>query len=291
MIKYYSFKEVDKSKLNGKGLIIKKHQFLYSSLNKKIKYYIDNKTEKEYINYFDRVFFEIIKTDYKPDAKKYDFFACHIYKKDNDDKDIDITDSDISKELRNSKTLTIDDSNSYNTDHLKIVYAERGFAFIAKKFKEQADMFEKNYILYLLAHAYNLYSEKLMKEISDYYEKGNDDEILKVRKEIYIFDLNCFFVNPVYNKNHQIHNLWTYLEKIYKVEQNHNQMKYQVKDLVNLIEMDLKDNENKRASRRTAILGIIGLMITTLSIGSVYADLVGLGVPNIFKTEIIKADK
>ena len=245
MIKYYSFIEVTKKKIKNKRLIHKNHKFLYESVNSEIKYYIDNETEKEYINYFDRVLFEIIKTNFKPDSKNYNFFACHIYKKDSDDKDIDISNLEISKKLRNSKTLTIDATNSYDTDHLKVVYSETGFAFIAKEYEEQIDMFEKNYILYLLAHAYNLYTEKLIEEISLCYKENNFERMLELRKEIYIFDLNCFFINPVNYQRQQLHTLWGYLQKNYLVDEKHKEMKSQAKDLVNLIELQYREDEKK----------------------------------------------
>lgn len=313
MIKYYSFNEINKEDILNKNVVIKKHKFLHESVNKEITYYEDSKNGIKYISYFEKVFFEIIEHENKP--KKFDFMGCYISKENKD-----ITEDDISFKLRGSKTLKVTLSNCYDNPDIKVVFSENGFAFV-ENFGNQSDKFERIYISFLLAHAYNLYSEKLMIEVSKSYTNNNHKRMLELRKEIYIFDLNCFFFNPVNYKKQQQHTIWSYLSAIYSVEENHKEMKSQIKDLVNLIEIDLKDKEtqsilkekekeeklykdrkeerdiekeieNKRAFRRTTILTSIGLLIATLSIGSVYADLVELGaVSNIFETKITKVDK
>lgn len=280
MIKYYSFNEVNKEDVLNKNVVIKKHKFLHESVNNEITYYKDAKKSKEYISYFGKIYFEITEHENKP--KKADFLACYISKGDKD-----ITEEDISINLRGSRTLKATPTNSYDNPDIKVIFSENGFAFI-EKFGDQTIKFERIYISFLLAHSYNLYSEELILDVSKAYSNSNHKKMFELRKEIYIFDLNCFFFNPVSYKNQQQHTIWSSLSAIYSVEENHKEMKTQIKDLVNLIEID----ENKRSLSRTAILGFIGLMITALSIGSVYADLVGLGaVPNIFETKIIKADK
>lgn len=316
MIKYYSFKEVNREVICGIEEVNKNHKFLYESLNRDIKYYEDSSSKKKYINYFDKVYFEISEFESKP--KKFDFLACYMHK--------DISDEDISINLRGSKTLKIKDSNCYDNTDIKTVFSENGFAFI-EKFGDQSIKFERIYISFLLAHAYNLYSEKLMLEVSKSYTNNNLRKMLELRKEIYIFDLNCFFSNPVNYKYQQQHTIWSYLSRIYSVEQNHKEMKSQIKDLVNLIEIDIKDKEinerlkekekrekekeeedkryremlkrekerdrkleeekekeTKRSSRRTNILTFLGVLFAAFSIGSVYADLVELGaLSNIFE--------
>lgn len=317
MINYYTFKEVSKNELHNVKQITKNHKFLFESLNKEIKYYKEENSSKEYINFFDKIFFEIESFNSKP--KKFDFFAFQVFKNaDSDDRMI--SDLEISRIFRGSNTFIINQNNSYDSNHLKVVFAENGFCFVAKKYEEQQDMFEKNYILYLLAQAYNLYTQKLITETSACYKSRNIERMLELRKEIYIFDLNCFFSNPVDYKKQQLHSLWNCLEKIYLVQENHKEMKSQIKDLVNLIELDNKeeekrkyreeikereikrseekerhrqlleieqqrnvilqierDKEAKKSNRRTYILTVIGVLFTALSIGSVYADLVELG--------------
>ncbi|WP_122894119.1 hypothetical protein [Arcobacter peruensis] len=305
MIRYYGFKEIRGSELYDKQKITKNHKFLYESVNSEINYYKSDDIKMSYINYFKKIFFEIKELESK--SKKADFFAYHI---SGDKKDI--SNMEISKLLRNSDTLKINESNCYDNKDIKVVFSENGFVFIAK-FDEQIDKFERIYILYLLAQAYNLYTEKLMMDVSSSYKNENFNKMLTLRKEIYSFDLSCFFSNPVNYKKQQMHTIWSFLHDIYSVEENHKEMKSQVEDLVNLIEIDIREKEkeerikekekeerlyrqrkeerveenekqNKKAFKRTMLLTGFGVLIAMFSLGSVYADLVELGaLPNIFE--------
>ncbi len=305
-------KEINKEELQGKQQVSKNHKFLHESVNKEIIYYKDNSTEKEYISYFNKVFFEISKFDSRP--KEFDFIACFF---SNINKEV--KDEEISLNLRGTKTLKISEVNCYDNTDIKVVFSENGFSFI-EKFGNQFIKFERIYISFLLAHAYNLYIEKLMIDVSKSYTNNNLKKMIDLRKEIYIFDLNCYFFNPINYKNHQQHTIWNYLNRIYYVDNNHKEMKAQIEDLVNLIEIENKENEkkereikkneeeryhrellekekerdrliqlerqkeNKKSTTRTNILTLIGVLFAAFSIGSVYADLVDLGaLPNIFQ--------
>lgn len=265
MIKYYCFKEVDKNSLNGKTETIKHHKFFNEIIQEKITYFKDEKTNKEYINYFDKVYFQIEISDNK--VNKCDFFACYI---PSDKKNI--SNEDISNELRGTKTLKIDETNCYDNIDIKVVFSENGFAFISK-FNDQKDKFERVYVLYLLAHTYNLYTQQIISEISNSYKSKELQKMLDLRKEIYIFDLNYFFSNPVNYKKQQLHSIWEYLNKIYCVETNRKEMKSQVKDLVELIEIEQKEQSDKKEKNRILWLTVFGLLITMFSLVSAYKDI------------------
>ena len=269
MIKYYCFKEVDKRELNDKLEIKKNHKFLNELIQEEITYFKDESTKKEYINYFDKVYFEIEVNDKK--SNKYDFFACYIPSQKKD-----ITNEDISNELRGTKTLNINDINCYDNTDIKVVFSENGFAFISK-FEEQKDKFERIYVLYLLAHTYNFHTETLMKEISISHKNNHLEKMTELKKDIYIFDLNYFFSNPVDYKKQQLHTIWTYLSSIYKVERNREEMKNQVKDLVTLVEIELKEIAEKNDKNKTFWLAIFGLLITMFSLVSAYKDIREMG--------------
>lgn len=49
--------------------------------------------------------------------------------------------------------------------------------------------------------------------------------MIEVRKEIYIFDLNYFFSNPVDYKKQQLYTILNYLNSLYKIEKNREEMK------------------------------------------------------------------
>lgn len=101
--------------------------------------------------------------------------------------------------------------------------------------------------------------------------------MIEVRKEISIFDLNYFFSNPVDYKKQQLYTLWAYLNSIYKVEKNREEMKNQVKDLVDLIEIELKNLAEKKDKNRTFWLTVFGLLITMFSLVSAYKDVKEMG--------------
>ena len=269
MIKYYCFKEVEKKKLNDKLEINKNHKFLNELIQEKITYFKDGSTNKEYINYFDKVYFEIEISDRK--STKCDFFACYIPSEKKD-----IVNEEISNELRGTKTLNIDETNCYDNSDIKVVFSENGFAFISK-FEEQKDKFERIYVLYLLAHTYNVYTKKTIIDVSNSYNSKELGKMIEVRKEISIFDLNYFFSNPVDYKKQQLYTLWAYLNSIYKVEKNREEMKNQVKDLVDLIEIELKNVAEKKDKNRTFWLTLFGLLITMFSLVSAYKDVKEMG--------------
>lgn len=280
MIKYYAFKKIEKSIFNkiNKKKIKKNNKFLYESLNNTIEYYANLEKDIEYISYFGKVYFEISMSDEKLKPNEYDFLGCHIF----DDKET--SDLSISQNLRGSSTLKVTDNNCYESVDVKVVFAERSFAFISKfNNYNQKSKFEKIYILYMLAHAYNLYTEMLLLEVSNSYKNNDFERMIKLRKEIYIFDLNCFFSNPVYYERHQLNSLWCYVESIYKVEKKYIEVKTQIKDFVSLIEVLLKEEENKKISQRTFYLTLIGSIIALFSLFGAYKDfkeVFGIKSPN-----------
>lgn len=269
MIKYYCFNEVEKSDLNGKVEIKKNHKFLNELIQEKVTYFKDENTNKEYINYFDKVYFEIDISNRK--STKCDFFGCYIPSEKKD-----ITNEEISNELRGTKTLNINETNCYDNSDIKVVFSENGFAFISK-FEEQKDKFERIYVLYLLAHTYNVYTKKTIIDVSNSYNSKELEKMIEVRKEISIFDLNYFFSNPVDYKKQQLYTLWAYLNSIYKVEKNREEMKNQIKDLVDLIEIELKNLAEKKDKNRTFWLTVFGLLITMFSLVSAYKDVKEMG--------------
>ncbi len=302
MIKYYSFKEVSSKEVSNTELVIKNNKYLHESIYSEIKYYKDTSTNKEFISYFDKVYFEIVEHKSKP--SNFELFACYFSAENQE-----VTDEQISSNLRGSKTLIIDKTNSYKNSDIEVIFSENGFAFV-EKFGDQTIKFEKICISFLLAQAYNLYIEKLMLMVSKSYNNDELKNMIDLRKEIYIFDLKYFFHNPVNHKNQQQHKIWEVIRKLYSVEEYHKEVKSQIKDLVNLIEMDLKEKEKNEkqaekekeeklykekqieSEKRTNRLTWIGIIFAAISIGSVYADLVQLGaVPNIFADKQIEIKK
>ena len=227
-------------------------KFFYDNLNNEIKIYNHQDTESIYYDFFKKAFFRAEKEDVIIESinfkklneelkKENKYFAFYI-----SENDIYLDDEKISMLLRGSKTLKINEKNSYDNTDVKIVFSERGFLFINKFGKDQENKFNNILTLYLLSHAYNLYSEGIMSETIYLHKRDKIKEMLELRKEVYSFNLTCFFSNPVKYDRPQLHQLWIYLHKIYFVEKKHLEVKSQMEDLINLVEIDEKEKARNR---------------------------------------------
>ena len=334
---YFEYKILEKEKLEKYKKVDKTnpHKFLFESIMKEILFYTNQDESEKYVSFFSEISFKEVEKEKNSSKTNIDLFAYYIELSDYEK----LSDKDKSLLLRDSTTFKETESNTYDGSNIKVVFTEKGFLYLAK-YDNQFDHFKRVRLLFLLSQAYNLYTEKLINDISYFYSIDNYRKMIDLRKTIYVFDLNCFFFNPVPYKYHQLNILWSYISNIYFINQKHDEMKSQMEDLVNLIELNNKEEErkdretgkleeekryrrikeerekeklekekyhqeflqreierdrllleerekeNKKSTRRTNILTLIGLLFAAFSIGSVYADLVDLGaVKNVFEQE------
>ncbi|MDA3078003.1 hypothetical protein OFO07_03565 [Campylobacter sp. JMF_06 NA1] len=185
-------------------------------------------------------------------------YTCHYSKQE-------LSDIDVSKALRGSKTLKISDHNSYDSD-IKVVVCEKGFLWYDKCNFNNTNKFEKTLLLFLIALAYNKKSNEILRKVSKSYKNNSFNEMINTRNEIYDFDLNCFFSNPVKQDRHQLYDIWSIIEKNYHVNDIHNEIKMQVVELTNLI-------ESKKRYKFATRLTIIGLFLSAASLIGIIKDL------------------
>ncbi|UTJ05709.1 hypothetical protein [Arcobacter roscoffensis] len=262
--KINEIKEEEFKEFQSKGLDNTK--FFYKSLNEKIKYY--RYKDFIYLDFFEKVYFRIdieglelnivdfdsnsLKEKNRKLKKENDYYSLYISKNE-----LNLNDEQISYLLRGSKSLKFLEFNTYKNVDIEVTFSENTFVcknnFDNSKSstkKAQLDKFLRINILYLLAHVYNMYTERLMYEVSKSLDNEQNKKMLELRRDIYIFDLKYFFYNPIDYRWHQLYNIWPYLKEIYSVEHNHREMKSQVEDLVNLIEFNNRDIEKKEKEEK-----------------------------------------
>lgn len=277
--KIFNLKDKDIDFKNLKEISLN-HMFLYDGVLAEIKCFQDEKKDITYYKFFNNITFAIVKNENKlilDDTKLYncqieDIYYAHYLSEDK-------SDTEISKILRNSSTLKIDESNSYIQKHIKVVFAEKGFVLckMNEKYDLQAN-FDRVFLQFLLSLAYNTYTEQLINEVTSAYNKSNYKDMISLRDEIYAFGLKAFFHNPVKQNRHESFELWNMISKNYYVEIKHNEMKSQIADLTGVIEKKYKEEEEQKGKRLEKILGVIGFLLALTSLIGVYKDLKEFGL-------------
>ena len=181
-------------------------------------------------------------------------------------------DENISQSLRNSNTLKISDINCYDNSDIKVVFAESGFVVCNKLNLSAEDKFDRVLLLFLLSLAYNLKAEKLLQDVSNSYKKSSYEDMILLRDEIYAFDLNCYFYNPVKQNKHQVYNIWNLISQNYDVKIKHDEIKSQVVDLTGIIELKHKSILEENAQKSTTKLNIIMIILAAASFISIFKD-------------------
>ena len=248
------------------------HRFLYDGVLAEIKCFKDDKTDLMYYTFFNNVTFAIAKNNDKKELDNINLSNCqyddiyHAYFYNED-----MSEEEISKTLRNSTTLKLDEFNCYKRKHMKVVFSEKGFVLCSMKDKyDLQSSFERVLLQFLLSLAYNTYTEKLISKVTEAYNRLDYPKMISLRDEIYAFGLKSFFHNPVKQNRHESFELWNMISKNYYVEIKHNEMKSQIADLTGVIERKYKDEQEVKRKRLEKILGIIGFLLALTSLIGVY---------------------
>src|SRR5574344_896360 len=196
-----------------------KHKFLYQSVKDKIILYEESESSNIKIYCIFGFYFLIAKaanctsvdeiriSDFKKLDDSQAYYGQYFHNLQ--------ADEDISQSLRNSNTLKISDINCYDNSDIKVVFAESGFVVCSKLNLSAEDKFDRVLLLFLLSLAYNLKAEKLLQDVSNSYKKSSYEDMILLRDEIYAFDLNCYFYNPVKQNKHQVYNIWNLISQNY----------------------------------------------------------------------------
>ncbi len=253
-----------------------KHKFLYQSVKDEIILYEESESSNIKIYCIFGFYFLIAKA---ANCTSVDEIRISDFKKLDDSQayyghyfDNLKADEDISQSLRNSNTLKISNINCYDNSDIKVVFAESGFVVCSKLNLNAEDKFDRVLLLFLLSLAYNLKAEKLLQDVSNSYKKSSYEDMILLRDEIYAFDLNCYFYNPVKQNKHQVYNIWNLISQNYDVKIKHDEIKSQVVDLTGIIELKHKSILEENAQKSTTKLNIIMIILAAASFISIFKD-------------------
>ncbi|MEV9526339.1 hypothetical protein [Aliarcobacter butzleri] len=253
-----------------------KHKFLYQSVKDEIILYEESESSNIKIYCIFGFYFLIAKA---ANCTSVDEIRISDFKKLDDSQAYYghyfnnlQADENISQSLRNSNTLKISDINCYDNSDIKVVFAESGFVVCSKLNFSAEDKFDRVLLLFLLSLAYNLKAEKLLQDVSNSYKNSSYEDMILLRDEIYDFDLNCYFYNPVKQNKHQVYNIWNLISKNYDVKIKHDEIKSQVVDLTGIIELKHKAILEYNAQKSTTKLNIIMIILAAASFISVFKD-------------------
>lgn len=253
-----------------------KHKFLYQSVKDEIILYEESENSNIKIYCIFGFYFLIVQglnctsvdeiriSDFKKLDDSQAYYG-HYFDNLKDDED-------ISQSLRNSNTLKISDINCYDNSDIKVVFAESGFVVCSKLNLNAEDKFDRVLLLFLLSLAYNLKAEKLLQDVSNAYKNSSYEDMILLRDEIYAFDLNCYFYNPVKQNKHQVYNIWNLISQNYDVKIKHDEIKSQVVDLTTIIESKHKAFLEEKSKKNERKLTLIGIAIGIASLVSVFKD-------------------
>ncbi|MFY9100124.1 hypothetical protein OZY48_03585 [Aliarcobacter cryaerophilus] len=253
-----------------------KHKFLYQSVKDEIILYEESESSNIKIYCIFGFYFLIAKaanctsvdeiriSDFKKLDDSQAYYGHYFHNLQ--------ADEDISQSLRNSNTLKISDINCYDNSDIKVVFAESGFVVCSKLNLSAEDKFDRVLLLFLLSLAYNLKAEKLLQDVSNSYKKSSYEDMILLRDEIYAFDLNCYFYNPVKQNKHQVYNIWNLISQNYDVKIKHDEIKSQVVDLTGIIELKHKSILEENAQKSTTKLNIIMIILAAASFISIFKD-------------------
>lgn len=253
-----------------------KHKFLYQSVKDEIILYEESESSNIKIYCIFGFYFLIAKA---ANCTSVDEIRISEFKKLDDSQAYYghyfhnlQADENISQSLRNSNTLKISDINCYDNSDIKVVFAESGFVVCSKLNLSAEDKFDRVLLLFLLSLAYNLKAEKLLQDVSNSYKKSSYEDMILLRDEIYAFDLNCYFYNPVKQNKHQVYNIWNLISQNYDVKIKHDEIKSQVVDLTGIIELKHKSILEENAQKSTTKLNIIMIILAAASFISIFKD-------------------
>ena len=186
-----------------------------------------------------------------------------------------ISDEEISRSLRRSASLRIDEHNCFITGRgVKIVFSPHGVHISRerlwntdeKNLEIWAQDAEKAIECYLLALAYQKKSDGLLQRAIAAFDKGQAQEMIDARDALCAFDLKYFFANPVRMEVFETHALWRMAAWHCGVQAAHDEIKGQIVELATIIENRRRDAEETRQRRLERNLTLIGLFLSAVSL-------------------------
>lgn len=246
------------------------HKFLHASLLGSLHFYKD-KHNKQYMSFFDTIHFALITADSVEDANvaKVSHVAkgadalCYWFYHGSDTPE-SMGQEKISLLLRGSKTLETKE-RSFVRENIHTVIAEKG-TWIYEQASGEGKQTERLIILVLLALAYNLYAEALLKQTSEAYDSKDTKKLSAVRETVAAYDVKCFYANPVVFNRHQLYEFWNFIAKLFNTQHIHDEVRTQIGDIAAIIESKYRDRQEARYKRIEVMLALVGTTLGVLAL-------------------------
>lgn len=180
-----------------------------------------------------------------------------------------LEDVEVSQNIRGTNTLIITDDNKITNNYKTVVIDQKGFGVFSNKqdFEDTERYFLWALNCVLLALAYNYTATDFIKKtITLYKEKNTTKELIKQRNEMFAFAIENYYRCPIAEGRSFIHEIWEKVSAILNVQNIHDEMKFQIQDIVNIIETEQSNSITKRYNTQTLLLGIFGIIFTFIGV-------------------------
>lgn len=243
------------------------HKFLHVSLLAGLRFYEDE-AGLEYIAFFDSVVFVLsrgadgraVESKLRSQGNRLQTLSkVFWFYQSSGDQD----DETISQTLRGSKTLKLNASNTFESDDVKAVFAEKG-AWVYSKIGDEH--FDRFVLLYLLAQAYNLHSQRQLENVAKAYDSKQLTKMRDLKEFALAFDVKYYFSNPVVIDRHQARQIWNLLAGLFEVAQLHDEVKSQIQDLSDAIADQLQTQQEQRYKRWETAFWVLGALMGLIAL-------------------------
>lgn len=174
------------------------------------------------------------------------------YKKDGENKNYFISDD--------GNTIFVFSASNFGVIGNFYMYKDKERINISKEY------FQNALRLRALAEAYNTKADDFIETMANSFSRDNLTKMCKVRDEIYEFDFVHYFENPISLNSFFYVRIWEYFVKFLRVKEKHNEMKIQISELVNIIEVREKQKQEESNKKQADKLGTINTRIGWIAI-------------------------
>lgn len=181
-----------------------------------------------------------------------------------------LTDAEISQCIRGTNTLSITSNNKIANELITIVIDQRGFCVSCNKSNLNNRL--EDYVTWtlhcmLLALAYNYTAEEFNKKTVQLQTKDNNTkELIEHRKKMFAFTIENYCHYPVIEGRYFVSEIWEKVSVLLKVQTIHDEMKFQIQDLVSVIEAEQNKTLIKKYNFITIVLSGLALFFAFIGI-------------------------
>lgn len=181
--------------------------------------------------------------------------------------DTPLEDREVSQNIRGTNTLILTNDNTITNEYKTVVIDKKGFGVFCEK---QQFNNVKQYFLWtldcvLLALAYNYSADDFTKKTIELYKLENKTKkLIEHRKNMFAFAIENYCHYPIAEGRYFVYEIWEKVSAILNVQNIHEEMKFQIQDIVNAIETEQNNTMIKNYNKRTIVLAFFGTIFTII---------------------------